>query len=196
MGTIRSLSEEMNATTTVTNGGVHATASRRRHPNVGRAVLAIAPVAIGLIGLSAGSASAASTTPGDFSSKIAGNPNLTTLGNCIIETGVIFDSVPYPNYRKAGGVRVNCLTTRQKIEAVVTLQYWNGSTWASIGTPGSTTLTYYRGTGFGVNGIVRSTPFCVGVGNRGLYWRASAAVRTDQGTAVVATSAVRDLAGC
>jgi hypothetical protein len=127
---------------------------------------------------SAGFAGAASTTPGDFSSYIVNNPTVAYVDGCRAEVGIVYDSVPYPNYRHVGGVRINCSTWHSAIDATVALYFYNGSRWVQYGnsTYGIRYSTYGSGTGIG--GILRTPAYCVG-SYRAYWWMVGVTVRTE-----------------
>lgn len=87
--------------------------------------------------------------------------------------------VAFPNYRRVGGVRVNCRTVHSVIDATVALYYYNGSRWIQWGA--STYGVRYRqsGSGYGIGGILRTSEFCVGAYKR-YYWMVGATVRTER----------------
>jgi hypothetical protein len=150
------------------------------------AVTAITVLAMAATALFAPSASAApgdsSETPGDFSSRVlvAGpNPITTQVDDCVYEVGIVFDSVPYPNYRHVGGVRVNCGST-QVIDATVTLWYFNKDTndWDPASSQ-AFPLSNSPGSGDGIDGILQAPPVCAN-GYR-TSWTVTTTVRTDRG---------------
>jgi hypothetical protein len=144
--------------------------------------------------LLAPAASAASTTPGDFSSVVSPNPKVFAVDDCTAEVGVVYDSVAYPNYRHIGGVRVNCRTVHSVIDATVALYYYNGSKWIQYGN-GTYGVRYNQsGSGYGISGILRTPAYCVG-SYRAYYWMVGATVRTNRAGYTSYSSYFRDAVG-
>jgi len=141
-------------------------------------------------------ATASATAAGDFSAVV---PRSTwIIDDCWVEVGVVWDSVPYPNYRKIGGVRLNCGSLHGWIDASVALQYYYNGLWYQYGTSAYGVRYNSYGSGGGLGGILRTPPLCAGTASRGLWWRVVANVRTDRrptGT-VVASNAAYDGSGC
>jgi hypothetical protein len=135
--------------------------------------------------LIAPSAQASSATPGDFSSLIAGNPTAGWLvDDCYVELGYIYDSVPYPNYRHIGGVRVNCNSRHSYIAATVAMYYYNGSSWVQYGN-GKYGIKYnVTGSGSGISGILETPAYCAGT-LRADYWIVGATVSTERASRTV-----------
>jgi hypothetical protein len=129
--------------------------------------------------LPARSASAASTTPGDFSSLVGLNPDAVWVGDCYVEVGPTFDK--FGAWRKVGGVRINCNSSYTWIEATVGTAYWNPTTQRST-MPGQQAVGVRyntRGSGQGISGILRGGHAC---GGQNYYWRTEARIRTSRGT--------------
>ena len=149
-----------------------------------RALAAGAAVLAALaVGVSAPLAGAASRTPGDFSSVFERNPTIYIgyVDDCIVELGPVFDSIPAPNYRKIGGVRVNCASVHAVIKATVWQQAAPpGGTWFNMGGSGVGTSYNQAGSGAGLNGILRSQPVCNPVKNRAYWWHTVALVQTER----------------
>jgi hypothetical protein len=166
---------------------VFATTRRRRSVRSVTAFAAIAAAAL------TSNAHAASTSPGDFSSYIAGNPSIAYVDNCTVELGPVVDTIAFPNYRKLGGVRVNCGSVHSVIKATVWEQYWNGSGWVNWGN--STVGTRYNqsGSGYGLSGILRSPAYC---GPYHYYWRTAALVQTERIGGYRYSASALDSAGC
>jgi len=160
-----------------------------------RSAATVAATASVLAVLTATSAGATSTTPGDFSSYISGNPTTASVDNCYVEVGPVVDTIAYPNYRKIGGVRVNCSSVHSVIKATVWEQYWNGSSWVNWGY--STVGTRYNqsGSGTGLAGILRSPAYC-GPSSGHYYWRTAALVQTERTGGYRYSAAAYDGAGC
>jgi len=147
-----------------------------------------------LVGTSA--ATAATNIPWDFSSII---PKSTWIfDDCSVEVGVVYDSVPFPNYRKIGGVRLNCRSLHRWLDASVAMQYYYNGAWHQYGDSAYGVRYNAYGSGAGLSGILRTTPICAGTASRGLWWRVVANVRTDRqpAGAVVASNAAADHFGC
>jgi hypothetical protein len=141
-------------------------------------------------------ASAASMNPGDFSIYLPANPTPYTLDDCRVEVGPVVDSVPYPNYRKIGGVRINCGSVHRWIDATVALGYWNGSRWVQYGDSAYGIRYNQSGSGTGIAGILRTAPYCFGTSNRGYYWSVVATVRTERAAVTVSSYWAQDNSGC
>ena len=142
-------------------------------------------------------ASAASMNPGDFSIYLpVANPTPYTLDDCRVEVGPVVDSVPYPNYRKIGGVRINCGSVHRWIDATVALDYWNGSRWVQYGDSAYGIRYNQSGSGTGIAGILRTAPYCFGTSNRGYYWSVVATVRTERAAVTVSSYWAQDNSGC
>jgi hypothetical protein len=142
-------------------------------------------------------AGAASTTPGDFSSRLANNPTVASVDDCRVELGFVFDSVSYPNYRHIGGVRVNCSSRHKVLDATVAIYYHNGIRWTQYGSSAYGVRYNQTGSGSGLEGILQTQPYCVGA-YRGYYWIVGATVRTERsGATFFSQTPVKDAqAGC
>jgi hypothetical protein len=124
-------------------------------------------------------ANAASYTAGDFSAYVSGNPTVAnTVDNCTVELGPVVDTA-YPNYRKIGGVRVNCGSVHSVVKATVWEQYYNGSAWVNWGYSGVGTRYNSAGSGYGINGILRSPGVCSPYPGYTVAWRTAALVQTE-----------------
>jgi hypothetical protein len=141
-------------------------------------------------------AAAVSTTPGDFSSLLRGNPNNYVVDDCRVELGFVVDSTPYPNYAKVGGVRVNCNTVHSWIDATVALYYWNGTGWVQYGSSGYGIRYNQRGSGLGLSGILHTPRYCAGAASRGLYWKVGTTVRTNRARGTTYGNVYQDNSGC
>lgn len=154
---------------------VHNHSSRR----VCRAplVVAVSAMTAGMLGLAATSASAASGSAGDFSAFVPNNPTVSTVDDCTVEVGPVVDTIPAPNYRKVGGVRVNCASVHTVIKATVWEQYWNGSAWVNLGYSGVGTRNYSTGSG---SEILKSPGVCSPYPpGWNVAWRTVALVQTE-----------------
>jgi hypothetical protein len=129
--------------------------------------------------LTAAPADAASTQPGDFSSRVSPNPRTYWVDDCYVELGVVYDSIAYPNYRHIGGVRVNCNSRHSVVDATVALYYYNGSRWVQYGSGTHGVRYNSTGSGGGLGGILRTPAYCVG-GYRAYSWMVGATVRTER----------------
>jgi hypothetical protein len=150
-----------------------------RWVSVVRRTLATFVAAGAVATLTAPPASAASTQPGDFSSRVAPNPKTYWVDDCYVELGVVYDSVAYPNYRRIGGVRVNCNSRHSVVDATVALYYHNGSRWVQYGSSTHGARYNSTGSGAGLGGILRTPAYCVG-GYRAYSWMVGATVRTER----------------
>jgi hypothetical protein len=150
-----------------------------RWASVVRRTLATFVAAGAVATLTAPPASAASTQPGDFSSRVAPNPKTYWVDDCYVELGVVYDSVAYPNYRRIGGVRVNCNSRHSVVDATVALYYHNGSRWVQYGSSTHGARYNSTGSGAGLGGILRTPAYCVG-GYRAYSWMVGATVRTER----------------
>jgi hypothetical protein len=132
--------------------------------------------------ISAPAAQAASTTPGDFSSLLwSSSARVYAVDDCTVELGWVFDSVPSPNWRHVGGVRVNCSSVHSVVDATVAMYYYNPGTgrWVQYGN-GTYGVRYSStGSGPGLGGILRTPAYCVG-SLRAYSWMIGATVRTDR----------------
>lgn len=143
-----------------------------------------------------GPARAASTTPGDFSAYMTSVARVYTVDDCTVEVGWVYDSVASPNWRHIGGVRVNCATRHSVIDATVALFYYNGSRWVQYGASAYGVRYSSYGSGSGISGILRTSPYCVGDLRRN-YWIVGATVRTERTGATVYTApAINTSEGC
>ena len=163
---------------------------RRRAAVLLRRLMPAAAVAV--MGLAAGApvASAASTTPGDFSALVPNNPQVGYLDNCKVEIGVVFDT--FGRYRKIGGARVNCTSVHRIIKATVWQQYWNGSSAVNVGASNVGARYNQAGSGNGVSGILRSGPVC----GAGYYYRTEALVQTENTGHYFTSNWVGPAGGC
>lgn len=164
----------------------------RRH---GWAAVAVGGAVVASIA-TASAANAASATPGDFSSRVADNPQVYQVDDCTVEVGVVYDWTPYPSYAHVGGVRVNCASQHSVVDATVALYYWTGSQWQQYG--GSSYGVRYNsfGSGYGLSGILRTNRYCVGT-LRSQAWMVGTTVRTDRtGRTVYSAYHVDTSAGC
>lgn len=144
-----------------------------------RALAASAVALASTVVLAAPPAHAASTTPGDFSAYLTSSARVYAVDDCTVELGWVYDSVPAPNWRHIGGVRVNCASRHSVIDATVALYYYNGSRWVQYGN-GTYGVRYNStGSGFGLTGILRTPAYCVGT-YRAYSWMVGATVRTDR----------------
>jgi hypothetical protein len=135
-----------------------------------------------------------SYVPGDFSPYFP--TTIRYVDDCTVELGPVYDSVPSPNYHKIGGVRVNCSTVHSVIAATVWEMYWNGNTWVRWGSSNSAARYNQSGSGYGLNGILRSPPVCFGTGNRGYWWITGALVQTERTGMYVYSDMHQDPSGC
>jgi hypothetical protein len=162
------------------------------------AVAVIAPTAAQAAPASPAASSAASVkgsgAPGDFSPFF--DISVRYVDDCMVELGPVFDSVPSPNYRKIGGVRVNCGTRHSVIAATVWEIYWNGSYWVNYGYSTHDARYNQYGSGYFWNGILRSPPFCFGTGKRGYTWITAALVQTETTGMYVYSDPHTDYSGC
>ena len=155
------------------------------------AAAVVAPVLV------APAATAASATPGDFSSLTTrANPQQFVVDDCTVEVGVVVDATPYPDYHHVGGVRVNCSSRHSVVHATVALYYWNGSRFVQYGAGAHGVRFSTTGSGYGVGGILRTPAHCVG-SLRAQEWIVGATVRTEHtGRTVFSTSQKDTAAGC
>lgn len=160
----------------------------------GRRSLLSSVLAVPLAVASMAPAQAASTTPGDFSNVVRPNPLVSSVDDCTVEVGIVFDSRPYPGYRRIGGVRVNCASRHSVIDATAALYYHDGSRWVQYGS-GTYGVRYNRfGSGYGLDGILRTPPYCV-YGYRAYSWMVGATVRTERVGRTTYSAAFRDAVG-
>jgi hypothetical protein len=152
--------------------------------------------AMAVAGLLASSAQAASTTPGDFSSYITDNPTIGYVDDCTVEVGPVVDSVPAPDYRKIGGVRVNCDSVHSVINATVWEQYWDGSEWVDWGDNSVRNGYDETGSGLDESGILSSPPSCSPDPGYPYAWRTAALVQTENDGAYVYSAEKVDSSGC
>ena len=162
------------------------------------AVAVIAPTAAQAATASSAASRAASVkgsgVPGDFSPFY--DISLRYVDDCTVELGPVFDSVPAPNYRKLGGVRVNCNTRHSIIAATVWEMYWNGSSWVNYGYSTHDARYNQYGSGYGLRRILRSPPTCFGTGNHGYSWITAALVQTERTGMYVYSDPHTDYSGC
>jgi hypothetical protein len=146
------------------------------------------------VGVITSNASAASLTPGDFSAWVP--PSRGYVDNCTVDLGPVVDTVPAPNYRKIGGVRVNCGSVHSVIKATGWEEYWNGNSWTDWGY--STVGTRYNqaGSGFGISGILRSPAYCGPNRNIHYYWVTAALVQTENVGKYLYSLPTLDTSGC
>ena len=150
------------------------------HVTTRRVTMAAASAGLGLALLTAApSANAASTQPGDFSSAVSPNPQVSTVDDCTVEVGIVYDWTPYPNYAHIGGVRVNCASQHSVLDARVALYYWTGNRWQQYGASNYGVRYDSYGSGYGLSGILRTARYCVG-NLRSQAWRVGATVRTER----------------
>jgi hypothetical protein len=159
--------------------------------------VALTALALACAVLFAPPASAASATPGDFSSLVpVQNPYGLWVDDCFTEVGVVVDTVPYPNYRHVGGVRVNCRSTHSVIDATVALYYWTGSRWVQYGNGTHGVRYNVAGSGYGLSGILRTPAYCVG-SLRSTSWMVGTTVRTERtGSTFFSPAASDPRGGC
>ena len=121
-------------------------------------------------------AGATSFTHGDFSPYVP--PQTRYVDDCTVEIGPVYDSSA-SDWRKIGGVRVNCATVHYWVDATVALYYYNFTLqrWVQVGSSGYGIRYYSKGSGTGIGGILESGPAC----GKGYYWATAATVRTDRG---------------
>jgi hypothetical protein len=165
-----------------------------------RLMLAVAALAL-TVAFAAGSAAPAdaavgSHTANDFSSYLPNNPLGGWVDDCYVELGFVVDTVPAPNYRHVGGVRVNCRSYHSVVDATVAMYYWNGSRWVQYGSSTYGVRYSSSGSGSGIGGILRTPRYCVG-NLKTTYWMVGATVRTNRtgGTLYTYNHPQRDLSG-
>ena len=155
-----------------------------------RITTALAIVAIAIVGFGA-------TAQADvFSNQISPNPQLAYVEDCTVAMGIVFDPVrAFPNYRKIGGVQVNCTYVHRTLTAVVWLQWYNFQTasWTFYGSPGTMISNNTRGWG---TAIIETPGYCVGIGARGNYWRVYTTVNTGTRVQSWYTQYQQDNYGC
>ncbi len=149
-----------------------------------------------ILGASASVASAASWNAtynaGDFSAYVAG-PSVGWVDDCKVEVGPVVDSIPRPDYRKIGGVRVNCSSVHAVIKATVWEQYSNGSAWVNWGY--SNIGVRYNQAGSG-NGILKSPGVCSPNRSNIYAWRTVALVQTERVGSYLYSVWAKDPSGC
>lgn len=153
--------------------------TRSKISAISAAIAATILIMVGSLSFTALPASAASGTPGDFSSLIP-NVSVTTgwVDDCYVETGVVVDTVKFPDYADIGGTRVNCWSVHPWFEASVGL-WWSTSPNGPWTMASSNYGVRYNqsGTGYALNlSILRTGRIC----GRGFYWAVTSTVRTER----------------